>query len=348
MRKIFVVFLALVILTSFFFITKEVKAYGECDQYGYMAIYDSFSNSCKCTSGYVFGKDVLGQTACVSVDSICHDRLGIMSRYNILSDSCECSYGYVLGEDSIGRTQCVSENEACQNQYGYNARASYGGKCECGYGYVFNENNQCEYGNTVCHRKHGLYSSYDSLSSACKCDSGYTLDDSSQCVKKQNNVYFTLKELDADNKKAIIKSDYDNSYYLITYGVGCYSFSFERYLYHQIIVNLGTDFYLDTWDKIVLQDDDETCDITHREKVDSGTTLIPSEEEVITYFKPQKQIIVPSQSVSKTDTQVKKETKTPEKPSIEQKVVIPQINLINAEPVKKIPWYKRLFNWLFN
>ena len=39
------------------------------------------------------------------------------------------------------------------------------------------------------------------------------------------------------------------------------------------VVNLGTDYDLDMWDKIVLQDDNETCDIVSREKVDSMYSL---------------------------------------------------------------------------
>jgi hypothetical protein len=93
-------------------------------------------------------------------------------------------------------------------------------------------------------------------------------------VEKQNNVYFNLKELDTDNKKAIIQSSYDLSYYLIGYGYGCYSSSFSRYLNQKIVLNLGTDFSLDRWDKIVLQNDNEVCDITSVERTDSSASLI--------------------------------------------------------------------------
>jgi len=236
-----------------FFTQEKAYAYGECSEYGIWATYDYLSGGCKCMSGYVFGKDSIGRTQCVSPDSICTDQLGYNARYNSLYDRCECRSGYVIS----------------------------GGRCTDG--------------DIVCHAKHGLYSNYDDLSNSCECDSGYTFNDSNQCVEKQNNVYFTLKELDTDERRAIIKSDYDYRYYLISYNSGCYSSSFRRYLNHQIVVNLGTDFDLDTWDRIVLQDDDEVCDITRVERADSSTTLNPETEEETFYFVPQPSSITPPQ-----------------------------------------------------
>ena len=43
-------------------------------------------------SGYIFGKDFLGQTSCISGDQYCRDLLGYNSRYDSLYDSCECNY----------------------------------------------------------------------------------------------------------------------------------------------------------------------------------------------------------------------------------------------------------------
>lgn len=270
-------------IVSSFLLSNGVAAYGECSEYGVMAMYDSLSNNCKCVSGYIFGKDFLGKTSCVSGDNVCHEKYGYNSRYDSIDDSCECSYGYVFGKDSIGRTQCVSPDSICTDQLGYNARYnSLYDKCECRSGYVIS-GGRCTDGDGVCHSKHGLYSSYNDLNNSCECDSGYTFDDSNQCVKKQNNVYFTLKELDTDERKAIIKSDYDYRYYLISYNSGCYSSSFRRYLNHQIVVNVGTDFDLDTWDKIVLQDDNEVCDIARVDRADSSTSLKLEEENNFYY-----------------------------------------------------------------
>jgi hypothetical protein len=243
-------------------IIKKVSASGECSQYGFMAMYDSYTNSCKCMSGYVFGTDFMGKPYCVSGDSFCREKYGLFSDYNYLDKSCGCSYGYVFGKDILGRTQCVSTDSICRDQLGYNSRYnSIYDKCECAYGY-FISGGRCVDGTTQCRSEHGTYSSYNTATSRCECDSGYTLNDSNQCVEKQNNVYFNLKELDTDNKKAIIQSSYDLSYYLIGYGYGCYSSSFSRYLNQKIVLNLGTDFSLDRWDKIVLQNDNEVCDIT--------------------------------------------------------------------------------------
>ena len=336
-------FLLVVFVAPFFVFPQVINAATCSELYGFMAMEDFLSGGCKCMSGYVFGKDFMGKTTCVSGDSVCRDKYGYNSRYDSLSGSCECSYGYILGKDTLGQTACISENQACKNQYGYNARSSYSGKCECSYGYGFGTNilgktecisldsicrdkygynsshnsltDSCEcgsgyemsqksYGSGLecqsCFSKYGLHSSYNYLSKKCECDDGYTLDSNNKCVKKQNNVYFMLKELDTDERKAIIKSDYDYRYYLVSYGVGCYSFSFRRYLNNQIVVNLGTDFDLDRWDKIVLQDDDEVCDITSVERADSSTTLEPEEEDSFIYRPPVK-----------TPTQIQKATPTP-------------------------------------
>lgn len=252
--------------------TGTVRAYGECSQYGLMVIYNSYSNTCECMSGYTFATKY-GTTQCVSLSSICTDKYGYQSRYNSLTNSCECSYGYTLGKDSIGRTQCISLSSICTDQLGYHASYnSYTDKCECGYGYVIS-GGTCKNGNSVCQTQHGSNSEYNNQTNKCECDSGYTFNESNQCVKKQNNVYFYLKEVNTDDKQAIIKSDYNNNYYLITYGNGCYSFSINRYLNKKIVLNLGTDFDVDRWDTMVLQDDDEVCDIRSVEKVDSDYTL---------------------------------------------------------------------------
>lgn len=212
----------------------EAIAYGECTQYGIWSYYDSTTRSCKCTSGYIFGK-FLGSDYCVSKDQYCTDKYGYNSKYDSFTGSCGCRSGYIMD----------------------------GGKCTDG--------------NSVCRADHGWDAEYNSLKNTCGCRSGYTFDDSNKCVKKQNNVYFTLKEINTDEKQAIIRSQYDYGYYLIKYGYGCYSSSFNRYLNDSIVVNLGTDFSVDTFDKIVLQDDNETCDITRVSRANSSTTLYPDD-----------------------------------------------------------------------
>ena len=402
------IFIILILLNH-----NSAGAYGtSCtDLYGYMAMEDYLTGGCTCISGYVFGKDVLGNTACVSETSVCYDKYGYNSRYNSLTSSCECSYGYVFGKDILGQTSCISKDQACKNQYGYNAKSNFLDKCECRSGYSFGTNvlgeTECISSNTICTdkygynaeydsvydkcvcrsgyeltqsssgsdlecksctSKYGIYSSYNYLSNKCECNNGYTLDNSNQCVKKQNNVYFTLKELDTDERKAIIRSDYDYRYYLISYNSGCYSSTFKRYINHQIIVNLGTDFYLDTWDKIVLQNDNETCDITHKEYADSSTTLVPKEKP--SYYLIPEPIVPTPAPVSKKvepvilktpkktiteDSKTENATSSSTTPSTEEIIATSTAtttstltaaitNTINETP--KTPWYKKIWNFV--
>lgn len=259
-----------------------------CSKYGVMA-YEDYSGYCKCMSGYVFQDTAFG-SQCVSADSVCHDKLGIMSRYNSLSDSCECSMGYVFGEDSIGRTQCISETQACQNQLGYHSTA-FAGQCKCTSGYVIDTNmlgqKQCTDGDQVCHRDHGYNSSYNSFSNKCECDDDYTFDDNNQCVEKQHNVYFKLLDINPeDDKELLIKSDYDYSKYIVKVGIGCYGSTIERYRGKNLVVNLGTDYYVDTYDTVVLQDDDQVCSIVSREKTFEDSFPEPEAAEDAYFYVP--------------------------------------------------------------
>ena len=285
-KNLFLFLFPIIFTLGLFTVTKSVKAYGECTQYGVMSYYDSLSDSCKCISGYVFSTGILGTPYCVSADQVCKDKYGFHAQSDYTGGSCKCNYGYSFGKDSIGRTQCISEDDQCHDQLGYSSHYnSLRDVCECTSGYIIS-GGRCQYGDTVCRNEHGLYSDYNSLSNKCECDSGYTFDSSNQCVKKQNNVYFYLKEIDTDNREAIIKSEYDYTYYLISYGIGCYSSSIKRYLHSDVVVNLGTDFDLDAWDKIVLQNDDEVCDITRVSRASSSDTLYPEEETNYSYVAP--------------------------------------------------------------
>lgn len=347
---LFTSFLLLLYLSIF---TNQSNAqYDPCSEYGIFA-YEEFGY-CKCMSGYVFGKDFLGNDQCVSADQICKDKYGYNSKYSSLNSACECSYGYVFGKDSIGRTQCVSPDSICEDRLGFNSKYnSLSDTCECSYGYVIS-GGQCVYGNSHCRAEHGLYSSYDNLTNSCECDSEYTFDDDYQCVKKQNNVYFTLKELDTDKKQAIIRSDYDYSYYLINYGSGCYASSFKRYVMGQIVVNLGTDHSLDIWDKIVLQDDNEVCDITRAQRADSSTTIyeeeidygggyytLPSDSPIQPKITPA--VPKPSEPTSVVETVIIKEESEP------QDKTATNFEIINSsiQETKKESWFKRFWKLIF-
>lgn len=352
MKKIFV--LGIIIVFSFFINKELANSYGECDQYGAMSYYDGYS-SCKCMSGFSFGKDYSGHKTCISDYQACQNQYG----YHATSDysgSCKCSYGYGFGKNTFGETECVDLDSSCHDQLGYSSSYdSLTDSCKCIYGYIIN-NGKCVSGNSFCSSSEGIHSSYDTTSKKCSCDTNYTLDKNGQCVEKQNNVYFTLKELDTNNKKAIIKSDYDYCYYLIKYNYGCYDMSFRRYLNHQIVVNLGTDYYLDTWDKIVLKDDDETCDITQKERVDSNFTLIADDED---YSLTLEQINAINNLNKKKVEQSKTILNKPKLDIIEAPEVVPTISkkekddlnfeitreVFNPDPVVKIKWYKKIFNW---
>lgn len=350
MKKTFI--LSFFLFCNFYIFSLTVHAYGECSQYGGMVTYSSYNNKCTCMSGYSFGTDSIGRTSCISDTQLCTDKYG----YNATSDysgNCKCGYGYGFGKDAIGRTQCISLDSMCRDKLGYSSSYdSLSDSCKCSYGYII-RGGQCVSGRSYCSSTYGLYSSYNNSSSNCECDSGYTLDSTNQCVKKQNNVYFTVKELDTSEKKAIIKSDYDYKYYLVSYGSGCYSSSFNRYLNHKIVVNLGTDFDLDTWDKIVLQDDDETCNITHKERADYSTTLKP-EPQPTSYIRdtavyPSVPVIIPSKVSEKKIPEVKKSLEVKDSnifvlknPSTTSTAI--STSTTDTKVIKK-SWFSRFMSW---
>lgn len=288
----FVLFSTAIVFGGFLFTqTTEAQYESACSEYGVMA-YES-GGYCKCMSGYVMGEDFMGNSQCVSGDSLCDDKYGYGSDYDSLSGSCECSYGYVWGENIFGERQCITETQACTDQLGIHSRSTYGGNCECSYGYVI-DGGQCKDGDMVCKSDHGIYSSYDSLSNKCECDDEYTFDDNYQCIEKQHNVYFKLLDINPeDDKELLIKSDYDYSKYKVRVGIGCLSTTIERYRGKNLVVNLGTDYSVDTFDTVVLQDDSQTCSVVYREKTYDDSFPEPEEEETY-YYTPVNTYVAPS------------------------------------------------------
>lgn len=282
-------------------VTSIVEAYGECSQYGTFAMYESWSGSCKCMSGYVFGKDIFGETSCVSANSVCADKYGYNSRYDSLSGACECSHGYSFGEDSLGQTKCISDNQICQNQLGHNSRSTYGGSCECSYGYVI-DGGKCVSGDSVCRSDHGYYSDYSSLSNKCECDDGYTFDEDDQCVEKKNSAYFNLLDIDDNDDRILVESQYNYQNYIIEYGVGCRDYALESYLGSKIVINMGTDFDVDLFDTVVLQNHDQTCSIMG---VDHTSLDEFDNEEVFYAPPPTKKVVVPEAPKVYVETPVK-------------------------------------------
>ncbi len=261
-KKYFLFLITLSFLFLLFIKVNNVYSYGECFEYGGMSYYDSFSNSCKCMSGYVFGKDIFGKTQCISPSQACKNQYGTYATNELWGSGCKCMSGYVFGKDIFGKTTCVSGNSVCIDQYGINANYnSISDKCECRSGYEFTIKKDNSMECVSCFSRYGTNSSYDYIKKECKCNDGYTLNENNQCIKKQNNVYFLLEKLDLNNRKAIVKSDYDQSKYLIEYDHNCYDSAIQRYLNKKIVINLGTNFILEKGNKIVLYDDNATCDI---------------------------------------------------------------------------------------
>jgi hypothetical protein len=266
---------------------------------------------------------------------------------------CKCMSGYAFDTDYLGNKTCKSLSSICSDKLGFGARYnSLYDTCECGYGDVI-DGGRCTSGDLVCHREHGFHSDYNSSSESCECDSGYTFDDDGECVEKQNNVYFTLLDVDTENNLAIIKSDYDGSQYLVEYGYGCYSFSIERYMGYQLVVNLGTDFYVDMFDKIVLQDDDEVCDITDVERTYEDSFPEPEEKKYYYQYYPTiPAYTAPTQVYSEPEEAIEE----PEiEAAVEKEVVTEEEILSEAdgslEDTEKQDfwkgWWVGLFNWVF-
>lgn len=326
---------------------EKADAYGECDQYGFMAMSDGLG-SCRCMSGYSFGKDFMGQTSCISNTQLCQDEYGYNATSNY-SGGCKCNYGYGFGKSYSGKTQCISLDSMCYDQLGYSSSYdSLTDSCKCSYGYII-DGNQCVSGNSFCRSENGLYSSYSTSSKSCECDSGYTLDDDRQCVKKQNNAYFMLLAIDESSDSIIVQSDYSKQNYLLEYGIGC-GLYIDRYLDKNLVINLGTDFNIDMFDKIVLQDHSATCSIMSYDFTSDDS--FEEKEDPIIYTAPTTKFnttttnnvvasVKPKPVLNRVDTEVKKEVTPPEVVKDEVEAEIP--TQVNPE----IPWYKKFFNWLF-
>ncbi len=163
--------------------------YPECNNsYTYhscplMSSYDSISGQCKCYSGYVVGKDILGNDACISEDQNCQNIYGYNSRYNILTDLCECNYGYV-----ISGGECINGNQYCHNLFGImSSYDSLSKTCECDSGYTFN-GSECVYNSST------NYSGYSYTPSSSSCPLNSTLSTDGNCHCNSGYVVNTAKD----------------------------------------------------------------------------------------------------------------------------------------------------------
>jgi|GEM_PF-6218870 len=257
-------------------------------KYGYGANYNSLNQSCECSNGYKWDYDSVGNKSCVAGVTYCTNNFGYGATYDYLSNACKCQSGYKTDTDISGNQTCIDGNTYCHNNFGYNSQYDYlKDSCKCKSGYVTTTSSSgtqtCEDGLTYCMEQHGSHASYDSLSNSCSCNKNYTFNTNGQCVEKENNVYFYLKEIDSDQNEAIIE-DEDFNNYLVKYDYGCLDNSIESYLDNNIIVDLGTDFNLDISDKIILPNEDETCDILSEKYVSSTFSLKPDFTPTINYI----------------------------------------------------------------
>ncbi|MEI7498042.1 MAG: SH3 domain-containing protein [Candidatus Falkowbacteria bacterium] len=258
--------------------------------YGIGSQYDYASKNCKCTNFYVWGVNSFGQSYCMSADTSCKNLYGTNSLYDSYSNSCKCTAGFVFQKDAVGNLSCaIDGNTACINNYGINSQYDYAsGKCTCANGFIFSydsyKNLKCLSVNDVCHSTFDVNSSYSPLSSKCECNNGYILlNQSNQCIKKYD---FKLLELDTNKKNAIIQNTYDYSNYLIEYGLGCNDGSFQLYKNRLIALILNLDSFISKGDKIVLQNDNQTCEINSVGKVPAGYSLEKISDTVLPAVSP--------------------------------------------------------------
>lgn len=225
------------------FLYSKGEAYWACSSYWFAVI--ETNTWCTCLSWYGFSTDIFWKTTCVSMDTLCSNKYWYRSSYDSVEDSCKCWYWYIFWKSLLWDVQCVEWNTHCRKELWYN-------------------------------------SSYNTSKNSCLCDEWYTIKDG-KCVEKQNNVYSLLLELNTESREAKISFDtdgddrFDDDFYYIKYS-WCYSSDMKRYLWELLVVNLGTDLYLDAWDKLVLQNEWYDCDVTSRKKVSSEFTIYTCEE----------------------------------------------------------------------
>lgn len=259
MKKII---LLLVVFISFFGLV-SASCYTD---YGVYA-RDNYNWTCSCIQWYHFENKYWLWTQCVK-DPSCYELYGFWAKDNY-NWTCSCRDWYVWWTDFLWNKKCVDADQSCRDQYWYWAEDAWWWYCKCSSSYTWSTdilgNKEC----VTCTIKYWIYAKYNFLTSSCECKDWYTLGDNGKCVEKQNNVYFFLKEL--DNNEAIIYNNYNKLTYLISYWAWC--ISMRKYENKLIVINLWTDFTLDTRDTIVLPDDDQTCSITSKELVDDTYTL---------------------------------------------------------------------------
>lgn len=181
---------------------------------------------------------------------------------------CWCMSWYSFWKDMFWDKKCISNDQLCSDEFGHGAKANANGTCSCKYWYKWNSSwTSCEV--PYC----PLFSNFNDTIKSCECMSWYTMNNLGTCEEKKYSKYVYIKELDTLNRKLILSEKIWEKYYYseIDYWYGCYSIN--RYLNKLAVVNTWNNYSIDKWDKIVLQDDQETCDIKSIRTVDYYYTL---------------------------------------------------------------------------
>lgn len=256
-------------------------------EYGYGAM-ENLNGNCVCMSGYTWWTDFLWKDKCISVETYCTDKYGYGATYDYLKDSCKCRLWYVFSDSIYWGQQCVIGSTVCYNKYWYGSEYnSLDSTCGCSTWYMWGTDilwsETCVYWATECRQKYGQYAEFNSYDKSCECKSGYIFDDTTkQCREKSNSAYFLLEEYDDDDNKAIVYSSYTSKRYLLELRYTMSLYRAEDFIWKNIVINMGTDFSVDRWDKFVLNNETRTTDIavdiTSVESIDDSYTLKSCED----------------------------------------------------------------------
>lgn len=273
MKKIFIF---LWIILSFIFSTNQTLWYW-CSEYWTFA-YESSPWYCSCMSWYKMD-NLLWNKYCVSNATYCYDNYWFNSKYSYSQNTCVCRDWYYPWTNTFWDTTCIKE-PSCSDTYGLMAFENLNWTCSCRSWYVFWKdvlwNKSCVNWNNFCTDTQGLYSSYSYISKTCECDNWYTLKDW-KCEEKHNSAYFYLSEYDDNEYKALVISYTTKNKYLLELKYTSWLYKAESFVWKDIVINMWTDFYIDKYDKFILNNQAKTTDIVsdilYIEQVDNSYTL---------------------------------------------------------------------------
>lgn len=246
-------------------------------KYGFWATSD-FNGNCYCKDWYHFEKQsITWNLKCVE-DPSCSDTYWMWSRENY-NWKCECYTWYYFWKDMFWKTQCIKK-PTCSDTFGYWAKENYSWKCECKYWYTWWDKNWKDYcvdWDNLCTDKYWYNTSFNDNTKSCECKDWYTLKDW-ECEEKHNSAYFFLVEYSDDTKETIVKSFTTQQTYLLKLRYTTWLYKAKKFVNKKIVINMGTDWDIDKYDKFILNDDtiyfyEVVTDIISVKKVDDNYTL---------------------------------------------------------------------------